>query len=295
MKIAFEHRNFKDTSLAQIAVCNAIINEYLPQGFRLTLRQLYYQLVSRNIIPNREQAYKGLGCLMKDARMAGLVDWDAIEDRGRQPSIPTEFVDLADLVESAIRWYRLPRWEGQDHYIELWVEKDALSGVLAPLASEYHVTLMVTKGYSSASAMFDAAQRRFMCYTDRARLAVLYLGDHDPSGEDMVRDIGARLNLLSGDGSQTHYVEKIALTWDQIQQYQPPPNPTKITDSRAQAYIAKYGFECWEVDALPPNVLQALVRDAIRGYLDEELMADVKAREEADKARLRKFVKGLDL
>jgi len=293
MKIAFERHNFKDTSMAQIVVCNGIIDEYLSSGLRLTLRQLYYQLVSRNIIPNREQAYKSLGNLVKNGRLAGLIDWDAIEDRGRRPVVLAEFDDLGDLLEAAMRSYRLPRWEGQNHYIELWTEKDALSGVLAPLASEYHVTLMVNKGYSSWSAMFDAAQQRFLEHRDCDVLALLYLGDHDPSGEDMVRDIRERLNLLSW-GLEIA-VEKVAITWDQVHQYEPPPNPTKKTDSRTKAYVAKYGPECWEVDALPPNVLQSLVRSSIESHLDKGLMDCVKVREKADKARLRKFIKGLDL
>lgn len=293
MKEAFITKDFKDTSLVTIEVCNEIINTYMVQRLRLTLRQLYYQLVSRNIIPNREQSYKSLGNLMKDARLAGLVDWDAIEDRGRIPREPTEFDNLADLVDSAIRWYRLPRWEGQDHYIELWVEKDALSGVLAPLVSEYHVTLMVNKGYSSVSAMYESAQRRFSMNSDK-ECVLLYLGDHDPSGEDMVRDVRARLNLLACDDTEIK-VEKIALNWDQVQAWQLPPNPAKKSDSRYKAYIAKYGTECWEVDALPPDDLQELVRGAIGGHLDEGLMAEVKDKEEADKTKLRGFIEGLDL
>jgi hypothetical protein len=293
MKQAFITRNFEDTSLKTIADCNGIIDTYMSQGLRLTLRQLYYQLVSRNIIPNREQAYKSLGNLMKWARLAGLVDWDAIEDRGRRPRIPTEFTGLGDLIDTAISWYRLPRWEGQDHYIELWVEKDALSNVLAPLASEYHVTLMVDKGYSSTSAMYDAAQQRYLAHSQTQNPLLLYLGDHDPSGVDMERDIRARMNLLSYGVDIK--VEKVALTWDQVHQHQLPPNPTKKTDSRTKAYVAKYGTECWEVDALRPDILQSLIRDAVEQFLDKSLMDTVKTKEESDKAKLRDFIKGLDL
>lgn len=176
MKQAFIAKEFKDTSLALIGHCNNIIASFQAQGLRLTLRQLYYQLVSGNIIVSSAKLYKSLGNILKDARMAGLVDWEAIEDRGRRPWIPTEFDNLADLLEAAIQSYRLPRWEGQDYYIELWVEKDALSNVLAPLADEYHVTLLVDKGYSSASAMYDAAQKRFGSHSDK-RCVLLYLGD----------------------------------------------------------------------------------------------------------------------
>ena len=289
MKQAFLTINFRDERASKLGLCNEIINTYLQQGLRLTLRQLYYQLVVANAIPNREQAYKSLGKLVSDARLASLVDWDAIEDRGRVPRVPGEFDDLADLVDAALRSYRLPRWDGQDHYIELWVEKDALSGVLAPLASEYHVTLMVNRGYSSQSAMYEAAQR-FNGHSDK-KCVLLYLGDHDPSGEDMVRDIADRLRMLAYHTPIE--VVKVALTWDQVQMYNPPPNPTKITDSRSNGYIAKYGDSCWEVDALRPDVLQTLIRDAIVEHLDEALMDEVKDREEADKAKLTEFVRGL--
>lgn len=158
-KIAFKSVNFRGESLSLIHACELVIDSYQAQGLRLTLRQLYYQLVTKNIIPNTDRSYKNLGNLVADARMAGLLDWDAIEDRVRRPRRASEFSGLADLTEAALRSYRLPRWKGQECYAELWVEKDALAGVLEPLAWEHHVTLMVNRGYSSASAMYEAAQR----------------------------------------------------------------------------------------------------------------------------------------
>jgi len=289
MKEQFLDINFRGERLRQIALCEEVINTYLEQGLRLTLRQLYYQLVTQNAIPNEERAYKNLGKLVSDARLAGLIDWDAIEDRARVPRIPQDFENLSDLVNVALGAYRLPRWQGQFEYVELWVEKDALSGVLAPLASKYHVTLMVNRGYSSQSAMYGAA-RRFNEHSDR-NCILLYLGDHDPSGEDMVRDIDDRLRLLASSASIE--VIKVALTWEQVEEHNPPPNPTKLTDTRSAGYIAKYGDACWEVDALRPDILQSLIDDAITEHLNETLMDEVKEREKTDKARLRKFVGGL--
>ena len=109
MKQAFLNIRFGAERSAKIEVCNQVVNDYLAQGLRLTLRQLYYQLVSNNVIPNREQAYKSLGKLVSDARLSGLVDWDAIEDRIRVPRMPNEFTNLTDLVDAALRSYRLPR------------------------------------------------------------------------------------------------------------------------------------------------------------------------------------------
>ncbi len=260
--------------------CQAVLQEL--SDYRLTLRQLYYQLVSRNLLPNTEQAYSRLSRTMTRARLAGLVGWGAIEDRIRVPDSPPEFADLAELVRAALHTYRLPRWQGQKEYVELWVEKDALASVLRPIARQFHVTLMVNRGYSSASAMYDAAQRFWDAEEYNRRCTLLYLGDLDPSGEDMVRDIGDRLYELDA----TVQVQKLALTIEQVEQYQPPPNPAKLTDSRAPDFIARYGASSWEVDALAPPVLTEIITSALAGLCDEAAMAEVMDKEERDKAQL---------
>ena len=287
MKEAFVARTFRGPALALLERAEIVVESYTGRGFRLTLRQLYYQLVSANAISNEERSYKRLGDLLSDARLAGLVDWAAIEDRVRVPRMAAEFADLRELAEAALASYRLPRWEGQDRYVELWVEKDALAGVLQPLAREFHVTLMVNRGYSSQTAMYDAS-KRFLAAADEGKDPVLlYLGDHDPSGEDMVRDIGDRLATFGVEGLD---LEKIALTTAQVEEYGPPPNPTKMTDSRAAAYVARHGEHSWEVDALRPETLQDLIRSAIERRLDAAKMDEVKEREEADKDALRAAV-----
>jgi len=325
-KKKFRSTNFRSDSLARIEQMVEIVEEYQAQGLRLTARQLYYQCVSRDLIPNTPAEYKKLTALLTDARYAGMVDWDAIEDRGREPSTPSEWNDPMQLVESALRAYRLPRWEGQPKYVELWVEKQALAGVLAPLAREFHATLMVNKGYSSASAMKESADRIIAAQTtheslkksifDRINAAkmgtdeydeakkymrenihdairtpiVLYLGDHDPSGEDMVRDIKDRLKEF---GVLWLEVEKVALTIEQVRQYNPPPNPAKVTDPRAKAYKEKFGDSSWEVDALPPNVLTDLIRKAFRRHVNTLKMNAIKSKEESDKELLRTAVSGM--
>ena len=285
MKQQFKETNFRPASRELIELCDEIITEYQADNLRLTLRQLYYQLVTKNAIPNVERSYKNLSTLVTDARLAGLLDWDAIEDRVRQPRVPSEWENIQGLVESALRSYRLPRWEGQRHYVELWVEKDALAGVLRPIASEYHVTLMVNRGYSSASAMYESANR-FQGHQSLSDCVLLYLGDHDPSGEDMVRDVRERLEIF---GAMVK-VKKIALTMGQVRKHQPPPNPAKVTDPRAAAYIAEFGEHSWEVDALPPRVLAATIRRELEALVNRDLMAAVELREKKDKEFLRKAV-----
>ena len=288
MKEQFKEVRFHSKSLALIYKCNEIVEDYQGQGLRLTLRQLYYQLVSRNVIPNVEKSYKNLSSLVSDARLSGRMDWAAIEDRVRVPKRPSEWNNLAELAEGALRAYRLPRWEGQKFYVELWVEKDALAGVLQPLAWEYHVTMMVNRGYSSQSAMYDAGNR-FSREGRGKSCVLLYLGDFDPSGEDMVRDIGERLEMFGANVK----VEKIALTMAQIKKYNPPPNPAKLSDPRAVKYMAEHGDSSWEVDALPPEVLAEVIRGAIKPLVNVAKMNEVKRKEEEDKDLLRDAVSNL--
>jgi len=260
---------------------NGIIEEYVELGYRLTLRQLYYQLVSRDIIPNSDKEYKKLGNLLVEGRMGGVVDWDAIEDRVRQPYIPYWVHDIAHALQDTKDQYRLDRQRNQENYIELWVEKDALSNVLKRITTHYHIFLCVNRGYSSCSAMYDSAIRIHKSAGRRHKRPqyILYLGDHDPSGLDMVRDIGARL----GEFNVHPEIRHIALTDTQIEAYSPPPNPAKISDPRAAAYIKKYGDTSWEVDALRPEVLSELVNAAIEELMDMEGFEEVLSQEEIDR------------
>jgi len=294
MKEAFVSWNPRGESLLRVSQAIEIVREYQAQDLKLTLRQLYYQFVARDLIPNTPRSYQNLGVIIGKARMAGLIDWEAIEDRGREPDRPQQFRDLKHLTDVALNAYKLDRWAGQDNYCELWVEKAALAGVLEPMARRYHVTLMVNKGYSSLSAMYESAKRIMEEASDKhvnKYVTIFYLGDHDPSGEDMVRDIQDRLDTFShGAGI---IVKKIALTMAQIEEHNPPPNPTKLTDSRAKKYIRKHGHESWEVDALDPATLQELISGAIEDVLDLDMMEAVKDRERADRARLKKAVSRL--
>ncbi|WP_420544681.1 hypothetical protein [Nitrosopumilus sp.] len=252
-------------------------------GYNLTVRQVYYQLVSRDIVPNNLGSYQLTSRVLKDARMSGLVDWDTIEDRVRQTIMPNEFDDVTEFINAAINSYRLPRWKDQDHYVEVIVEKEALAGILRPLTNRYHVLLLPNKGYSSASAIHEAAQRFiYQTSSEEKQCHILYLGDHDPSGMDMVRDIQDRLDELLCTVS----VEKIALTMEQIKQYNPPPNLVKKSDSRSKKYVSEYGNKSWELDALKPEVLNELVESNIKKYLDMKKYDDVVSQEEREKLRL---------
>ena len=146
MKEQFIETRFRADSLELIDSCEEIIEQYQAKGLRLTLRQLYYQLVSGNIVENTERVYKKIGNLVSRARLAGLLDWDAIEDRIRLPRKQSQWYSPKSIMQSAISSYRLDRWEGQPEHVELWVEKDAIAGILTPVADRHHVTMMVNPG-----------------------------------------------------------------------------------------------------------------------------------------------------
>jgi len=264
---------------------NAIVEDYRLQGYKLTLRQLYYQLVSRDVIPNKVEEYAKLSTILVKGRMAGIVDWEAIEDRIRVPKIPFYTSGIRGGINTLINQYRLDRMKDQDVYIEVWVEKDALSGVISRVTEKYHVRLMVNRGYSSATAMHDASERIIEATREGKEATILYLGDHDPSGMDMVRDIRGRLLEFGADVE----VEHCALLDEQIDQYNPPPNPAKVTDPRAGKYIAQYGKTSWEVDALTPTVLNKIIQTKIDAMIDHHKFRAMVVQENTDIEKMKRF------
>ena len=249
--------------------------------------------MSRDIIPNKQSEYAKLSTLLTKGRMAGVVDWDAIEDRLRVPEKPGEWDSPKELIETYAQYFRRERMEGQEVYIEVWVEKDALSGVLKRVTEKYGINLMVNRGYSSTSAMHDAYQRVEEAMEEEKKVVILYLGDHDPSGIDMIRDIKDRMDTFSETELHTDWfkVKRIALTPEQIEEYNPPPNPTKLTDPRADWYIKEHGHTCWEVDALTPQVLHSLLEDNILELIDYDLYEQVLEKEREERDELLKVAK----
>jgi hypothetical protein len=283
-------------SLELLEHVEEIVEDYQGQGYTLTLRQLYYQLVSRGLIPNTVKQYNSIGNLASKARLAGIVDWSAIEDRGRSRSANGHWEHPSEIVRTAIDSYYKDRWKNQSERIEVWVEKDAVSGIIQPVCSEWDVPFMANKGYSSQTALYDAAQRFLYTYGLRNGMpvTVIYLGDHDPSGIDMVRDIEDRLRLFLGEGGEGFNVERVALNMDQVNLYNPPENPAKTTDSRFDSYAKVYGTSSWELDALDPKVLSQVVEDAIFEHLDMDEFERVAEEESEEKDKLRELCKGLE-
>jgi hypothetical protein len=265
-KLSYKHFNFRESSLAIINTANEIIEEYESAGYNLTLRQLYYQFVARGIIPNSDRDYKKLGNIINDARLAGLIDWDSITDRTRHSRGITHWDSPQEIITAIGKQYHLDTRADQDCYIEVWVEKDALIGVLEQICDELDVPYFSCRGYVSQSSMWEAAQR-FIEQEDKGKEShLIHLGDHDPSGIDMTRDIQSRLQLF---GSSCD-IDRIALTMEQIDKYNPPPNPAKLTDSRCKGYVLEYGDDSWELDALDPRTITSLIRKTVNSLTDDD-------------------------
>lgn len=288
--IQYIKKRFRADSLARIEKANEIIADYQAQGFDLTLRQLYYQFVSRDLIPNTQKSYDNLGSLISDARLAGLVDWDAIQDRTRHLRGNSHWDSPAAIVDACASQYRIDRWADQTFRPEVWIEKDALVGVIEGVCKRLDVPYFSCRGYTSQSEMWGAGQRLLRYVRAGQTPVIFHFGDHDPSGIDMTRDIQDRLNLFIGSAIQ---IQRIALNMDQIEEYTPPPNPAKLTDSRAEAYIAKFGYESWELDALEPNTIVDLVENSIQNIIDLGSWESACSREQDGRDELTTVAKGL--
>lgn len=191
----FVERNFKPHIMHIINEADAILTEFMAKGFTMTLRQLHYQFVARKVIlfdgepyQNTDKSYDRLGVTMSNARLAGLIDWAAMGDRHRSLERISRWDSPGDIVEAVADQYQEDLWEGQKNRFEVWIEKDALSGVIANICEELRVDYFACRGYVSASAQYGAAKRFKRYRMAGQQPVVLHLGDHDPSGLDMTRE-----------------------------------------------------------------------------------------------------------
>lgn len=284
-KIAYKDVKFRADSLALIDTANDIISEYDAQGYNLTLRQLYYQMVARGYIENTMNSYKRIENIINDARLSGLIDWYSVTDRTRNMRCNSHWDNPSQIIRSAVQQYAIDLREGQPNYIEVWVEKEALVEVVAKACRKLDVPYFACRGYVSQSEMW-AASRRFK---EKAGMGgephIIHLGDHDPSGIDMTRDIQERMDLFEAYPE----VHRIALNLDQIETYNPPPNPAKLTDSRCSGYMKLYGNESWELDALNPKSINDLIEAQIAELTDWDKLEEKQAEQDAQKKTLQKY------
>jgi hypothetical protein len=252
--------------------------EVLAAGHPMTVRQVYYQLVSRQVIENTRTQYQAVTNMLVAARCDGTIPWAWIEDRIRRPRQVSMWSGLPDFAETVRCAYRRDTWASQPGYLEVWLEKDALSGIFEEALRPYGVTLCVGRGYDGWISINLAAQR----YGAGEGVTVLYFGDFDPSGEDMVRSLRERLASL---GSRPD-IAKCALTLEDVSRYSVPPDFTKTTDTRRKAFVTRYGDLAVELDALPPDVLRERLISEAEARMDLQALEDTRQVERAELERL---------
>lgn len=287
-KIAYESKGFRGETLGVIAQADEIVTSYQADGLTLTLRQLYYRFVAGDLFPdswsdaraggskNTQRNYKRLGSIVGNARMAGLLDWRGIEDRTRGLRRRGHWETPAEIISACAQSFAVDRWRGQDYYLEVWFEKDALLGIFESPCNELDVPFFSCRGYGSLSELWAAGRRMREHALNHRVPAVIHFGDHDPSGIDMTRDVRERLSTFAECNVE---VERVALNLEQVEEYAPPPNPAKMTDSRFAGYASEFGFDSWELDALDPRTLRVLVEDRVEAYLDRDLYENRLAEE----------------
>lgn len=324
MKQKYKDINFKIETEWLIGQVDAIVAEYLAQGFRMTVRQIYYQCIARDIFPatwidreynlrknlppntkNTVKNYKRLAGIINDGKLAGALDWDAIEDVTRDFERKSRWDSPSDALESLARQYHEDLWTTQDTRVFVIVEKDALLGVLRPTCRDLDLPLMAARGYASGTVLrefvlSDIAPTLNGIEDDESTMkdvVILHLGDHDPSGIDMTRDLQERIELFTWEDAasvRTLTIERIALNMDQIEELRPPENPAKTTDSRFEAYRKRFGDSSWELDALTPVYIDRLVRAAAGQYMNAKAFKKRRAEVAVGREKIIKAAKELE-
>lgn len=305
---------------------NSIRREYAQQGLKLTLRQMYYQFVSRGLAANGQKVYDRIGAVLTKARYDGRFPVDGLEDRGRtvhRGDFLTHKSDVDKALSEAGAYVRaIPdwvieaaRWYGQPTHVSVWVEKEALAGIFETVCNELGVSWFACRGYPSVSALAEwiAQVDRTIEQGKAVEAVVLYFGDHDPDGWQIPRSARDSIHALrdlafhdmspfpEGSIEEADFVngkweieaypvtfKRVALNMDQIRTYNPPPFPAKPTSSRFRKYLEEHNTDdAWELDALEPSVLRQLIRDEVGLLWNQEIFDNNQDEIEAAKSDLR--------
>jgi len=262
------------------------IYEILHEIQPATVRQVYYQLVGRGVIAKTEAEYKSTVVrLLTAMRRAKEIPFGWIADNTRWMRKPPSFSSLGDMLVESQQLYRRAMWDNQDAYVEIWLEKDALSGVLYQETAEFDVPLMVTRGYPSISYLYEAAEAVSEC---NKPAFLYYFGDYDPSGCDITRAVEAGIREFA-PSAEIHF-QRVAVTREQINRWALPTRPTKKTDSRSR----QFDGESVEVDAVPPATLRVMVRDCIERHIDPWRLTQLRRVEAQERETLKRIVGAME-
>lgn len=247
----------------------------LRSGHPMTVRQVFYRATVAGIVPKTEQAYKNdIGRQLVLMRRSGMIPYDWIADNTRWQRKTITYSSVKDALDRTARCYRRALWHDQDVSVEVWLEKDALAGVIMQETRAWDVPLMVTKGFSSVSFLHSAAED-IKAIGKPAHL--YYFGDRDPSGVHIDRTIERTLREMVPD-AEIHF-RRVAVLPEQIERWNLPTRPTKKTDSRARTFDG----ESVEVDAIPPQQLRQLVRECITQHIDQRQLEITQAAERSER------------
>ena len=251
----------------------------------VTVRQLYYRLSTVDLCPKDDKGYRAIQRVGANMRKEGILPWAWITDSSRWQRKPTSYSGLEDALSDMQRYYRRNVWLAQDNYVEIWLEKDALAGIFYPITSEWDVPLMVSKGFSSLTYVYDAAQtfkQEALCGKE---CHIYYFGDYDPSGKDIGRDIRAKLLDYAPEAEVAFH--EVAVLPHQIEEWSLSSRPTKKKDSRAKGWKG----DSVELDSIDPKILRRLVTDSIVTCIDHELLESEKKIGELEKETLSQYLK----
>lgn len=294
--------NWNELNLRRADIITLVVDE-LTDYWPLTLRQIHYRLVERRPnwckysiktdapYENTVNHYQALSRLLKWMRIDKKLSWEVLTDRTRRVSEKRGLEDLDEFIDDQLYWflrgYERCLVQSQDVYVELWVEKDALSSVFEDVADPFCLRVVTRRGYNSVTYEADYFNRATMAIERGQKPVVLYFGDFDPSGNDMLR---ASLETLQAEmGLDDLKTIRVALTEQQIEQYSLPPKPgaAKKKDPRYKEYVKKYGTSAWELDALHPRDLEQIASDALHEVLDMDSFEAEQQQERLDKNRIR--------
>jgi len=268
----------------------------LAQEWPMTIRQLFYRLVSMLIIENCLRDYQRVSTAMTKAREDGRVPYERIVDRSRASYSSRRWTNLqilGDVLEKALVNYRRDYWQDQPYHVEIWCEKDAVTGSIEPVMKEYGINIEAIRGFNSTTNIHTTAERLLRQKEDGKEITILYLGDWDPSGRDIERDLGERLSEYTLTGNKieldSRMIEWVAIFPEDIKKFNLPPLRVKDKDPRSRGFKRRYGNEAVELDALPPTELRRRLKQAIDQVIDHDAWNRAKTVENAERETCKRY------
>ena len=249
----------------------------------MTVRQVFYQATVRGVVEKTEAGYTKVQNDLVLMRRSGELPYDWLADATRWMRKPDTFGGIVEALRDCAAFYRKALWRDADTYAEVWLEKDALAGVIYPITDTYDVPLMVARGYASLSFLHSAAVH---INALDVPTYVYHLGDFDPSGVNAGEKIEETLRELAPNAEI--YFDRLAVTPEQIAAWDLPTRPTKQTDSRSK----RFGAISVELDAIPPDYLRSIVQRAIEQHLPPDQFDALKIAEESERKAIEAFVRG---